>query len=513
MAFAIGISFPAGRFHATPWGGHVNEGIPEWPPAPWRLIRAIVAVWKRKLNHYTHLDDVIPRVISKLASPPGYKLPPAAASHTVHFMPSHAKWKPEAPHRAKDQVFDTFIALDPGAEVIVAWPDVTLDEIETRAIGSVLSRMTYLGRAESLVSVRIADLHDPHLLNCVPLMSSNSSANSGINVETVMVMAPDPDTWNLWSHNNDAIKPEPCWNILVETMDLHAQRWSKPPGSRQITYVFEPSTKRTNIIRRRPSPKTVHIARYALDSQVLPLITDTVYTAELARRYLQGIFGSRFAGAVSQVFSGKNSDGKPLDKHGHAFFLPTDEDADMRLDHLTIFSQTGFDPARELKAIDLFNKMHSPKTSLEINLLLVGTGGVSLGAEVPILSKSIRWRSVTPFIPVRHYKSRGQKKDTCDYEAFPETVLREELLRRGFPEPARISAVARCYLWNHSGKCIGNSAINLSWLKFRRERVFGNGRRGLHPGCGFEIEFNEPVQGPVALGYGCHYGLGLFAPA
>ncbi len=28
----IAFRFTAGRYHATPWGRHVNEGVPEWPP-------------------------------------------------------------------------------------------------------------------------------------------------------------------------------------------------------------------------------------------------------------------------------------------------------------------------------------------------------------------------------------------------------------------------------------------------------------------------------------------------
>ena len=47
MPVIIKLKFPAGRYHATPWGRHVNEGVPEWPPSPWRLLRALVAVWKR----------------------------------------------------------------------------------------------------------------------------------------------------------------------------------------------------------------------------------------------------------------------------------------------------------------------------------------------------------------------------------------------------------------------------------------------------------------------------------
>src|SRR5690606_34470106 len=34
------VEFPGGRYHAPPWGHHVNEGQIEWPPCPWRLLRA-----------------------------------------------------------------------------------------------------------------------------------------------------------------------------------------------------------------------------------------------------------------------------------------------------------------------------------------------------------------------------------------------------------------------------------------------------------------------------------------
>jgi CRISPR-associated protein Csb2 len=54
---------------------------------------------------------------------------------------------------------------------------------------------------------------------------------------------------------------------------------------------------------------------------------------------------------------------------------------------------------------------------------------------------------------------------------------------------------------------------SLAWRHFRQQRVFGNGRRGSDFGKGFEIEFAEPVSGPIALGYACHFGLGLFVPA
>jgi CRISPR-associated protein Csb2 len=44
------LRFPGGRYHATPWGTHVNEGQIEWPPSPWRLARALLAVGFTRLG-------------------------------------------------------------------------------------------------------------------------------------------------------------------------------------------------------------------------------------------------------------------------------------------------------------------------------------------------------------------------------------------------------------------------------------------------------------------------------
>ena len=46
----IRLVFAAGRYHGTPWGRHVNEGVPEWPPSPVppAALRALYDVWQRK---------------------------------------------------------------------------------------------------------------------------------------------------------------------------------------------------------------------------------------------------------------------------------------------------------------------------------------------------------------------------------------------------------------------------------------------------------------------------------
>ncbi|MFO0767833.1 MAG: hypothetical protein U0231_13835 [Nitrospiraceae bacterium] len=44
------------------------------------------------------------------------------------------------------------------------------------------------------------------------------------------------------------------------------------------------------------------------------------------------------------MLSGKDHQGKRLINHRHAYYLPTDEDGDGRLDHLTVYAAGGFDP-------------------------------------------------------------------------------------------------------------------------------------------------------------------------
>ena len=50
----------------------------------------------------------------------------------------------------------------------------------------------------------------------------------------------------------------------------------------------------------------------------------------------------------------------------------------------------------------------------------------------------------------------------------------------------------------------------VGWASFRMARTCGDGRRAGSAGYGFRIEFAESVRGPVALGYGAHFGMGGF---
>ena len=81
------LRFPGGRYHATPWGHHVNEGLIEWPPCPWRLLRALIACGFSSQG-WTAITPQAQQLINKLAAVlPSYRLPAASAAHSRHFMP------------------------------------------------------------------------------------------------------------------------------------------------------------------------------------------------------------------------------------------------------------------------------------------------------------------------------------------------------------------------------------------------------------------------------------------
>jgi CRISPR-associated protein Csb2 len=533
MAVAISLSFPQGHYHATPWGRHVNEGVVEWPPAPWRLLRALVAVWRGRSPEVAQDDEgPLATALGKLAaSPPGIWLPAATTAHTRQYMPWHKHWTAESPDDSTVLVLDAFVVMEPGATVTFTWRHEELSSKEAQALAVVASRLTYFGRAESACRASLrTNLPEPpagtELCGWLDPLSAEVGDNAVVeeghrHVEVLVADAENGDNslrWNGWAYGKDkkVALPEPLWNLVAETSLSRDQGWSLVPGARTVHYLV-PSDALAAVPTARRAVSRRHdyqVAKYAFDGPVLPLLTDAVYVGEIARHYLQGIFGRLNDGASSAVLSGKDAaTGEPLaNGHLHAFYLATDEDRDGHIEHLTVIAPAGFAPA-EVRTLDRFRRMHGPGGS-ELGLLLTGLGSLSElaadGADA-VVGPSRRWRSSTPFIPTRHFKTRGTRRDLCAPQEFPAVALVEELHRRGYPEPANVTRMARAPL----GPSAAGSAISdrgRSWLEFRRQRLRGDGRRGTDPGAGFLLEFSESVRGPLALGYGCHFGLGLFGP-
>ncbi len=509
---AIAIRFPAGRYHAPPWGCPVNEGVPEWPPSPWRFLRALVATWMRKCPAYP-VERLLP-VLRTLAEPPEFVLPPAAVAHLRHVMP----WGKKGPDD-RTLVLDTFVAVRREEALVALWPRADVAAADLVLLDTVLAHLEFLGRAESWCDARrLADADARACLgrvNCAPL---DGRAPGGAD-DVVRVLCPDPDGAFRNDHTprrpgGDAPLYDPDWHLCLETLDLHAARRAGLPGARWVAYARPADAFRV----RRPPPEATRarrpptVARFALDGAVLPLVEDTLPLAELARRALLHHHGRlpRLQGPpTSAAFTGKDAAGRPLTGHRHAYYLPTDEDDDGRLDHLTVVAAMGFG-ADEVAALDRLRRLDFGLTDPP-RLLLSGLG-TEEDFTARLVSSSAEWVSATPFVATRHAKARGRKRDRPELLSpdgateFCRLVLCEELARqcalRAWPSPTEVVALPE---WRYGGRRgVGAWRFHRSRRKDDEDarRCFGS----------FRVCFPVAVCGPLCLGQFSHFGLGQFSP-
>jgi CRISPR-associated protein Csb2 len=317
---------------------------------------------------------------------------------------------------------------------------------------------------------------------------------------------------------------DPAWNLCMETLQLHKERWSDPPGSRWVPYARPRDCFKIEATARPRAAATtqphIQVARYALDSTVLPLVTETLPVAEAARRALMSIYGRiterKGVRGRSPILSGKDGHGRPHTGHGHAYYLPTDEDCDGRLDHLTVFARDGV-ANDERRALDRLRQLNTGRKGEErhpLRLLLLGVGALALAEYHPgPLGQSKVWVSATPYIATRHAKTRGRDRidTTCPQTraAFLAADLREQI-RTVRPDIASLVGAMRIEPLFDCGAF--NVADRWRPIQFKRFRSKPGDDGGRRLAGAFRLTFTLVVDGPLVLGWSCHFGMGLFVP-
>jgi len=121
--FGLALRFDLGRYHATPWGSHVNDGQVEWPPSPWRLLRALFSASRvdTRLNaERASVDHGLELLLA--APPPSYVLAPSVGAHTRHYLPQLKLDKKQAPKRDLDALRAQRRCRAPGSPPACALP-------------------------------------------------------------------------------------------------------------------------------------------------------------------------------------------------------------------------------------------------------------------------------------------------------------------------------------------------------------------------------------------------------
>ncbi|WP_448190483.1 type I-G CRISPR-associated protein Csb2 [Azospirillum sp. sgz301742] len=532
---ALAFTFPAGRYHATPWGRHVNEADVAWPPEPWRILRALVATWLGKADRTAFGDAAFADLIDRLAErPPDYALPePVVHAHSRHYMPQAAAGDTKL-------VFDAFARFPAETPIVAIWPDLTLTEEALALLRHLAERIGYLGRAESWAECRVWIEPGPWPVNCrvagrddprddavedvrviAPLTAAGYReergrllAEAGARVRVAWTK-PKPPTDNAVAKQiapTAALLPERLSDALeIDTGDLQRQGWSRPPASREVLYRRAPLSPLPRHSARAPRAegKPPTVARFVLAGRPRPRVEDTVKIGELMRLATMAQF---HGGPVPSVISGKDADGRPLDDpaHGHAFWLPEDADGDGFIDHVVVHAAHGFDD-RSRAALDGVTRLwvrdrrrpkgeEAPEARLEWRLALEGFGTPEdFKAAVPFLNEARHWVSVTPFLAAGHLKGGG----------YPAEV-RRLLVRRGIVPADRAVEVMVEELAS-----IRIADRECRPVRFHRFRAGGGGRSELQPdaaGRFLRVSLPEARRGPFALGYASHFGLGLFRP-
>lgn len=487
MPTLIKLTFPAGRYHATPWGRHVNEGVVEWPPSPWRLLRTLVAVWKRTCEDIPEAQ--IKRILEAMTAPPSFKLPSHRTAHTRHYMP----WEKKGP-ADRALIFDTFVTISRSESLYIGWPDAELSAEDRTVLSRLLDNLTSLGRAESWTEAELSD----ETVDLDVAVADNADTNP------VRVFCPDPATVFSDEHypTHDAgklakgkINPSdylfdcPPWHLCLDTEAIHAKRWPTVPGSRWVNYarpIEKTRPARRSIPARRSRP-AVTVVRFLIDGKVLPRTIDTLPFAEAFRYAVLRKFPQN--GPGSQTLSGHDINGQPLQGHRHAFYLPTAlADERNHLSHITVSAQTPFTD-HELLALESLRTMHTGhgEKKQDFQLRIVGVG-VPDDFNQPMFAKSREWISTTPFVCPRFPKPTQTAAD----------VARELIARLDIGKLIDVHA--------------DREPINgLPLREFRRTR-----RNTDDPARRFArltLRFATEICGPLALGYGAHFGLGQFAQA
>ena len=366
----IELKFPAHRFHATPWGRHVNEGAVEWPPSPYRLVRALYDAWKRK--HREVPEAAMDELLRALAADaPGYRLPAATAAHTRSYLSSNK----EDPTQ-KSLIFDAFVAMAPDASLFVTWPNLQLTGPQSELLGRLLGSLNYIGRSESWIDARLYEGALDEGIRCEPMTESGESG------DMVPVACPVPA---------DGYTEKRPWldALAYSTAEFQNDRRSLPPAMRMVPYVRPANA----VLTRVPKPPRKHVGVQAvmlsLNATVLPLVTATVEVAEQVRVRLMGIHKVvvRDPRKVSSKFSGKTAEGEPLKDHQHAFILPLGNGRG-RIDRVLLYTRApeGF-AADEVKSILRMTELYG--RTAEDPIRVMATQRAATGDEIRKLATSV----------------------------------------------------------------------------------------------------------------------------
>lgn len=502
MRLVLRQEFPLGRFHATPWRVNpFDDPHGEWPPSPWRLVRAVTARWYQWARGAEEALDFaqLERLQAALCkSAYSFHLPHNARKGGAlrQYHPTEFGWRPAEKKKAGTRSYGTSLVQDnywcAPPESPVWWfieGDDWTNEL-CALLARCLERMTYFGRTETLTRIGVVSSTDEAPAPNCTLVDKRAAG-------AVPVLSP--------------LKEATRSDIERTTDDPEGVKRSVPPGAVWLYAVRPPrhaSRERRRVPAHRPD---CHLMQFAIGWNVKPELRAIVrltsrFRGAVLRELLRlktgdasaawGRVGKNVREAVADM-AGKDANNEPLRGHRHTAFLAWCERR--RPTRLLVWRGSRAFDADEQEAMLL-------AASRNVSWAAAGTDAdewkvslVPLDRDVPAPpgfdgQASAAWESVTPYVPPRHHLRRGKERER---ESLVDQI-RRELQGRGLSEDVEVE--------------LGGAP---TWVSVHVPRREANGRDfiGDRRGQAVRLRFTRPVIGPIRLGHSSSFGLGLFRPS
>ncbi len=461
MATILLLRFPFGRYHANPWARHVNEGAVEIPPSPWRLLRALYAVWRTRVPELG--EEVVHALLAELAAPPTFHVPRHTIAHTRHYYPDSRD--------GTDRTLDAFAVLSPQAELAAQWPGELPDALRP-AFERLAASMPYLGRADSLCEARVAAQWRP------------SDHETWVPVDVAEDVAPHATATTVLAPE----LPLRLETLMARAVDVRRGGLLFPEGSRFVGYQRHAEL----VPLRRPpraGPGEPTAVRFSVLQAAFPPETEALVYTDLLRQAALSKLKADPEDRPRTLLGGRTTDGRPMEGHAHAHYLPVLRDR--RLTELIVWVPAGL-PEPELVKLAAVTELRSSwEKDWRLDVRVAGYGG-SEEVAPELVGPARVWRSRTPFVP------RGYRKQSDTPKKYAAREIARELRYRGMPAPESVEVVP--------------ARDPREFVRQRPSQLSRRSSRGSRPGFFLELTFDEARHGPIALGYLSHFGLGLFEP-
>lgn len=469
----IKVEFHTNQYQACAWGNHHSEGVIDWPPAPWRVLRAIVA-GGYNINLSDKHQSTLKALLHKLASVlPSYTLPPT--TYIQHRSP-------------RPQVNLKTAKVDPGKILYSAgllmsndqnglyihW-SVALSETEELLLSLCLSGLTYFGRKESVATLS--------LIEDAPKPTAEPD-HQGTRI--VSIADPELDADALW----DALNLSAHENYGINRSAVF-------PGIRQASYRIDiPKPP----VQQEPGQKQHTVTLAVSASPRLPL----TLALKLTHRLHQALISC----CPAPVFTGQEM-GLPSKNHNHTIFQCVPDRMGRYIEQVKLYSHTGYG-LEALAAIANCSYLSNIARGYNVSLAFADIGGKEEAFD--------EWLSSTPFFLSRFPTVRRGKPRMLS-ERYQKDGPEHQVLRYLQHLPWLSLVGSPTYREHKDGLALYLNeelavvALCEPFPKFWEwESECRQGKKAGRVGYRVKLKFKKPVTSPIIVGYAAHYGLGTMVP-